>query len=430
MNRPRPVAPPAVVRIVTRLEAAGFDTWAVGGALRDALLGHDVVDWDFATRARPETVQKLFSRTVPVGIDHGTVGVFDRGRLYEVTTFRRDVATDGRHAVVSYSDTIEEDLSRRDFTINAMAWHPLHDEWLDPFGGTEDLSRRVLRAVGSPGTRFREDRLRVLRGLRFAGRLGLEIAADTWTAMRDSSGFLGALSAERVREELMKVLCAARPSAALDLYRDSGALAALYPELTPARGVDDTSFARALSVVDAVRRSRPVARLSAFLRPAVEVGDAGVRGLSELVQRLRCSNAEQKCVLDWVGGLVGGVPEENAISRRQWVSRIGRGNLRGIANVWAGEARVSEDPGEIARVAERIRALRSEASSGAALTVAELDIDGNTLRESGLSPGPVFARILNELLARVLIDPSLNMGEKLLPLVPALASNDAEDPHE
>ena len=157
--------PAEVVEIAATLERAGYETWAVGGALRDMLLGEGESDVDLATAAPPETVQSLFRHTVAVGISHGTVGVLDRHRrLHEVTTFRRDVETDGRHAVVSYGVSLQEDLARRDFTINAIAYHPIRHEWADPFGGREDLGRGVVRAVGVAVDRFREDYLRILAG--------------------------------------------------------------------------------------------------------------------------------------------------------------------------------------------------------------------------------------------------------------------------
>src|SRR5688572_26541495 len=199
--------PPAVLDIAQRLDAAGHDVWAVGGAVRDGLLGHSGGDWDLATSARPDDVRAIFRRTVPLGIDHGTVGVHGRdGVLYEVTTFRRDVETFGRHAVIEFAHTIDEDLARRDFTFNAIAWHPVHDEIRDPYDGLGDLKRATLRTVGEPRDRFAEDYLRVLRALRFAGHFVLEIEPETWAALRAAVPKTTALSAERVREELYKVL--------------------------------------------------------------------------------------------------------------------------------------------------------------------------------------------------------------------------------
>ncbi|MBC7840981.1 MAG: CCA tRNA nucleotidyltransferase, partial [Gemmatimonadaceae bacterium] len=146
--------PEAVVEIAARLEAAGHETWCVGGAVRDALLGQADLDWDLATAATPGEVKRLFHRTVPVGIEHGTIGVFGSdARLHEVTTFRADVETDGRHAVVKFGVSLDEDLARRDFTMNAIAWSPLRQELRDPFGGREDLHARRVRAVGNAARR-------------------------------------------------------------------------------------------------------------------------------------------------------------------------------------------------------------------------------------------------------------------------------------
>ena len=267
-ERPDLAPPPDVVRIARRLEESGFSTWAVGGAVRDALAGRRPADWDLATAARPGDVRRLFRRTVPVGIEHGTVGVLGRdGRMYEVTTFRRDVETFGRKARVSFSDTVEEDLERRDFTINAVAWHPLTREVRDPHGGAGDLCAGVLRTVGEPAERFREDRLRVLRALRFAGRFGLRVDAGTWAAARDTAPHLPELSAERVREELFKTLReVARPSESLRLYQGCGALASLYPELERCVGAEDRGgedvWSHLLRAMDA-RRKRPSSGASA-----------------------------------------------------------------------------------------------------------------------------------------------------------------------
>ena len=176
--------PPAVHWITKTLQKAGYNTWAVGGAVRDILSGYSAGDWDLTTQARPKEIQGLFKRTVPIGIEHGTVGVLaSDGTLFEVTTFRKDIETDGRHATVTFADTIEEDLARRDFTINALAWHPLEQRLLDPFGGLHDLEVGILRTVGTPEKRFAEDYLRILRALRFAGRFYLTIEVSSWRAL-------------------------------------------------------------------------------------------------------------------------------------------------------------------------------------------------------------------------------------------------------
>src|SRR2546421_5303377 len=162
--------PETVLEIAQRLEQEVYEAWCVGGAVRDAILGHPHLDWDLATSATPDQVRAIFGkrRTIPVGIQFGTVGVLDReGTLHEVTTFRRDVQTDGRHAVVEFGASLDEDLARRDFTINAIAYSPSKNEMRDPYNGRIDLQEKLIRAVGDPRERMREDRLRALRAIRF-----------------------------------------------------------------------------------------------------------------------------------------------------------------------------------------------------------------------------------------------------------------------
>jgi tRNA nucleotidyltransferase (CCA-adding enzyme) len=183
---PDQLAIPAAVReIAERLEGAGFETWCVGGAIRDTLLEVENSDFDLATAAPPDAVRRLFRRSIPVGIEHGTVAVLDaQGKPHEVTTFRKDVRTDGRHAVVEFGVSLTDDLARRDFTINAIAYHPMRHEWRDPFHGAEDLGSRVIRAVGDPSWRFQEDYLRILRALRFSARFDFRIQARTLDAAK------------------------------------------------------------------------------------------------------------------------------------------------------------------------------------------------------------------------------------------------------
>ncbi len=203
--------PPEVLAIAKKLEGAGHETWCVGGAVRDNLLGFENKDYDLATAARPEEVQQLFRRTFPVGIEHGTVAVLDRYNApHEVTTFRRDIKTDGRHAVVEFGVELEEDLARRDFTINAIAYQPLRHEWRDPFGGEADIDAKKVRAVGDAEQRFREDYLRILRAIRFAARFDFQIEESTFEAAKSYADGLQHLSAERVRDEWFKGLATAR----------------------------------------------------------------------------------------------------------------------------------------------------------------------------------------------------------------------------
>ncbi|NIP58886.1 MAG: hypothetical protein GWM92_05430 [Gemmatimonadetes bacterium] len=438
----RPRAPGAVRWIVRTLEDAGYPTWAVGGAVRDALLGREGGDWDLATRARPREVRRLFPRTVPIGIEHGTVGVLDRsGVLFEVTTFRRDVETLGRHAVVEFADSIDEDLARRDFTINALAWHPLREELHDPFGGLDDLDRRILRTVGRPGERFAEDYLRVLRALRFAGQFSLTVEEETWRALCRAVGGLAHLSAERVREELMKVLGDEEPpSRALGLYAASGALAQFAPELeaiVAPRGEDGQvgeHWIRAVLTADVVRPERPLLRLAALLRwtgglsrvagrddGSLEPEERAGRRAAALMTRLRFSNAETDRVTALVrAGPEPPDPEEGGGALRRWLARNGPKRLPDLARLWVADARVERRRGR-PRAAERAvaawRALRAQLAAEPPLTEGDLALDGRDLIRMGLEPGPRFGEILEGLLERVLEDPGLNRRETLVRIV-------------
>jgi len=425
--------PPAdVIWIAERLEGAGFRAWAVGGAVRDALAGADPEDWDLATSARPPDVRRIFRRTVPIGIEHGTVGVIARsGRMYEVTTFRRDVETFGRRARVAFADTLDDDLDRRDFTINAVAWHPITWEVRDPHGGIEDLRRGVLRTVGEPGERFEEDRLRVLRALRFAGRFGLQVEQRTWEALRESSTRLGHLSAERIREELMKVLSSREgASASLRLYAESGVLGALYPELDACRGAPPGEtpdlWEIQLRAVDALPPTRPLVRIAALFHRAGWVGAPGREPMNraaaggalarEVLRRLRASNLE----VDTVTHLVTQteplpLPDAPDPDLRRWIRRVGRAHLDDLIRLLIAACRATGgDGGSLLALRSRTRRLLRERVP---LSVADLPIGGADLARLGIPRGPLYGEILRDLLERVTDDPELNRAEILLEIV-------------
>jgi hypothetical protein len=397
-----------------------------------------------------------------VGIEHGTVGILARdGTLYEVTTFRRDVETTGRHAVVAFAETLLEDLDRRDFTVNAVAWHPLRCELFDPHDGVADLREGRLRTVGDPRERFSEDYLRVLRALRFAGRFDLEIETSTWEALRAATARLGTLSPERIREELWKVLEGdAAPGRALELYRSSGALAEVAPEIAAAAtegGGPTAGWLLTLAVLRGIPRHRGALRLAALLEDVGEPpfregdpplpGEAGPAGSAgrlramirsaALLTRLRHSNAR----VAWISGLVGAGPElpdagADGPLLRRWLSRVGRERVPDLIR-WAGArsrargalARTGEQPGgpgppEVARAGRRIR---RELASGAPLAVGDLAVSGRDLIALGLKPGPHFGVILEKLLDRVLEDPSANDPERLQGWALELAEVGADD---
>lgn len=417
--------PHPVLEIASALEAAGFDTWCVGGAIRDALLGHPHLDWDLATSATPEQVRDVFGhrRTIPVGIDFGTVGVLDRhGKMHEVTTFRRDVKTDGRHAEVEFGVSLDDDLARRDFTINAIAYSPSLDEIRDPFEGQRDLTNRLVRAVGDPDARMREDRLRALRAIRFAARFGFTIEPATRAAIEASAPFLGRLSRERVKQELDKTMEQVRcPSLALETWRATGAFRSLVPQL------DDCpieSFVTPDYLAMPGPKTRPARR---GLRFAGLMAGLTPRDAVAALTDLRASRAEIQLVSTvlerWrlvreglTTALMSGVaPTDGQI--REWVSQIGRLQIghvmRLAAGVWAaGRARKLTVPSTESIGAVYRRMLTSALRDP--IDLASLAVDGGDLRRAGIPAGPGLGRILNALLASVIVDPARNTTDWLL----------------
>ncbi len=421
--------PPASVReIIARLERAGFETWCVGGAVRDALLGHAHLDWDLATAATPQQVMREFKRTVPVGVEFGTVGVLDHdGVMHEVTTFRRDVKTDGRHAVVEFGASLDEDLARRDFTINAIAYHPQRDELRDPFEGRLDVKRGLVRAVGVADERMREDRLRALRAIRFASRFTFHIDPDTWRAIRASAPFLTRLSPERVHQELAKTMeQVAKPSIALEWWRECGALAALVPLIARA---PEERF-RALDLLPrravAVDRGETLQRLSMLF-----FGDSE-RDAARATRELRFSNAESA----WVAKLAGarhalGPSMDEAVWAgdvddahiRRWAAVVGRTRTDAFIalSVALWRARLETRPN--AAVAESLGQFAARASTIAyrdPIELADLAVDGEDLGSVGIQPGPKLGRVLHALLELVIADPAQNTRERLLEAARAL----------
>ena len=381
--------PPEILEIVRTLEDAGHQAWCVGGAIRDALQGEKEVDFDIATSARPEEVQGLFRRTVPVGIEFGTVGVMDRHRaLHEVTTFRRDVSTDGRRAVVEWGASLDEDLARRDFTVNAIAYHPLRKEWKDPFDGHGDFRAGVLRAVGNPAERFREDYLRILRLVRFAARLGFTVDPETWSSAREAIDGLPGLSAERVRDEWFKSLRTARSIGTLvRLWHDIGAAVTWFPELAAAE-----SAGRLHAGTPGVGRD-PVLLTVALCRDP-----AGV------LTRLRSSNSriERAAAASAPPQPPGDAGDDRAV--RRWLASAGASadDLLALHRLRTG----SDAPW-----AARVRAIRER---GDPLTRGDLAVTGRDLLAAGIPPGPAVGEALERLLERVLDDPALNRKDALL----------------
>jgi len=373
--------PPEVLKIAKTLEHAGFETWCVGGAIRDNLLDQPNHDFDLTTSAPPQEVQQLFKRTVPVGIEHGTVAVLDaNNQPHEVTTFRKDIQTDGRHAVVEFGVSLMDDLARRDFTINAIAYHPIRHEWRDPFQGQQDLEKKLIRSVGDPNWRFQEDYLRILRALRFSARFEFRIHARTLEAAKANAQGLAQLSAERVREEWFKgIKTAKKVSKLVGLWKDVGATRIWLPEL--AKDYD-------AAAVD--KLPRDPALISAYL----------AKDPASLLTRLKCSNKDierGRAIGQWRDKY----PEaKDHAAIRRWLSATGE---------YADDLLAL-----LPRSAPLHKAVLSVREKNPPLALKDLAVKGDDLIAAGVRPGPDVGETLARLLDEVMEDPSRNTKEYLL----------------
>jgi tRNA nucleotidyltransferase (CCA-adding enzyme) len=394
-------AVPAEVREVCRvLTEAGHQAVTVGGAVRDALLGRPAGDWDVATSAHPDQVIAAFPRTIPTGVQHGTVTVMigrgDRRIGVEVTTFRGEGAySDARRPdSVTFGVPLDEDLARRDLVVNAIAFDPITGEIHDPFGGRADLAARILRAVGDPVARFTEDGLRVLRAVRFAATLEFALDPATEAAFAPALPSLQKVSQERVKVELWKLLGAPRPSRGLEIARRSGVLMTVLPEVA---GCADADWARTLAWVDAA--PGVLVRLAALLSAMPEA-----RLADPVMRRLKTSTEERDQAIRLTEVALQPLVPPPAL--RRVLRRVSRPYLPLAVDLW----HARDDDGAV--LATEARAI---AARGDALTVNELAIGGADLQsELGMAPGKPMGILLARLLEEVLDDPTLNDRARLL----------------
>ena len=397
------VLEPGAAALLDELHRAGFGAYAVGGCVRDSLLGLAPHDWDLCTAACPGQVMELFGedRCIPTGLQHGTVTVKRDGKLYEITTFRTEGRySDGRHPdSVAFVPDLREDLARRDFTINAMAYSA-EEGLCDPFGGREDLARGVVRAVGEPLRRFGEDALRILRLYRFAARFGFAIDEATEAAAKQLASHLDCVSAERIEEELNKLLAAPQPGA----YLEPEVLAFVLPELPP------EELAKARKQVDALPAGteQVSARWAALLLP---LGETGAR---KALKRLKCSNAR----IDGTAVLVRECGEKTpdaldkcdlCLQAKRLLGRYDLHTVQQLTALWtalAPEEKASFD------------ALRAEAEAltaqGACCRISQLAVSGRDLMAAGAAPGPGLRRVLEALLEEVITGRLPNEKTELL----------------
>ena len=411
---------PGAAKVLSGLLCAGYGAYAVGGCVRDALLGKTPSDWDICTGALPQQTIALFGEEncIPTGIKHGTVTVKMDGGLYEVTTFRTEgTYSDGRHPdSVHFVPDVREDLARRDFTINAMAYNE-REGLIDPFGGREDLLKnRVVRAVGEPMGRFTEDALRIMRLFRFASRFCFAIDEETGRAALALRERLSCVSGERLREELMKLLETEKPAA----YLPVGIVRELMPQL---REVPLQESEAALAATDALPPDAEL-RLAALLAPACSA--ANVAAAREAMKDLRCSNRTQGRVLRAIAGALndysGDAPRLRARMRR----RLGEWGMEAFedAALLAKAIRSAADARAVCAVVQMAREAKAK---GLCCSVRELAVGGgDVMRALGGGAGPKIGETLERLLDAVLADELPNEREALLAAAKAMA-NDGKD---
>ena len=393
---------PGAALLLDALHGAGHAAYAVGGCVRDSLLGLDPHDWDLCTSARPEQVMELFGeeKCIPTGLQHGTVTVKQGGRLYETTTFRTEGAySDGRHPdAVCFVPDVREDLARRDFTINAMAYSA-EEGLIDPFGGRDDLAAHLVRAVGEPERRFEEDALRILRLYRFAARFGFAIDPATGAAARALGPHLDCVSAERIQEELLKLLAAPRPGS----YLEPAVLAVILPELEPEKQPERfAELCRTIDRIEPTAENVPT-RLAALLCP---LGEAGAR---KALRKLKCSNA----LTDEVTALEREAPGTPGSEMQLTAKRLlGRYELPTIQRLTAlCSARHPEQTRAFAALQAEAERLTAE---NACCRVSQLAVNGRDLMAAGVGPGPGLRQVLNALLEAVITGQTPNEKDALL----------------
>ena len=453
------VCPPSVRAVIDHLNAHGHAGYAVGGSVRDALLGRAPKDWDLATDARPDRLLHLFPGAVYENA-FGTVAVRRDNQVLEITTFRNEheYADFRRPHRLEFGDDIEDDLARRDFTVNAIAWGleapgasdapdaamalPVEPSIVDPFDGIGDVGRRVLRAVGDPGTRFREDALRMVRAVRLAATLDLAVEPATRAAIADSAALVVHLSGERIGAELTRLLAAPRPSVGLRLAEETGLLAVISPELAAQRGVPQNKvdgedlWDHTLRAVDAAPAERPIVRLAALLhdigKPAT-LADGhfhhhDVVGASQAVQlltRLRVPRATIDTIEVLVRHHMFTVdPDATGTAIRRFLKRVGPEHVDALLELRRADDIGSGRPGESPSLTAFRARIGEELAAEAALDRYALKIDGTDLmRDLGLEPGPRLGRILDDLVELVIADPALNEASTLLLLAQGMLAD-------
>lgn len=425
--------PPHIIEICNKLRLNGFQSYIVGGAVRDCLLDLTPLDWDVTTDALPDQIGQLFPKTIATGKQFGTVTVvWEDQRTVEITTLRKDGPYgDGRRPdLVYFTDDLLQDLSRRDFTINAMAYNPFERRLIDPFKGSKDLKRKCLVTVGDPASRFHEDALRMLRLIRFKSTLGFNVEKKTRLALE--ARLINQVSPERIQVELSKMLLGQNLAPSLQLLYESGLMEVILPELAACSNVSagdrhphdllghsimTAHFAYPNLTLRWAALLHDLGKLESNLRDHAQIGAEMAR---EILVKLRCANK----LIDDVEILVAHHmfdlhPHSSERAFRRFIAKVGLETAYQLVKLrQADMAGMNGDPVLIMNFGREMESRLVEiAAQDTAFTLSDLDLDGQTLmNELNLSPGPLIGKLLNYLLDKVLDDPTLNQGIILVQL--------------
>lgn len=426
-----------------------FEVFLVGGAVRDWLLGKQCHDYDIATNAEPAQVQKIFKRTIPTGIEHGTITILYKGMQIECTTFRSEADySDGRHPTsVNYVRNIKEDLSRRDFTMNAIAVNLMDGTIVDPFDGIKAITSKIITTVGAPISRFNEDGLRPIRAIRFASQLCFKIEHKTLEAIPNAIDVCKKVSIERFRDELIKILKTENPIIALNILHTTGLLNVFIPELSVCYGIEQKGMHKfdvlthSFIACNAANKDNLIVRLAALFH---DIGKPEARNKDEfgnytfyrheiiseqktkkLMQRLKFSNKEidEVCLLiknhmfnytdDWSDAAV-----------RRFIVRVGSKNIENLFALRRADGfALTATPTDIRNLLSFQKRIEKILECENAFSIKDLAINGNDLMELGIEKGPKLGIILNELLETVFDDPVQNTKETLLKIATAINKN-------
>lgn len=434
MNRRHFHIPKEIEYILGKIGNSGHKAYIVGGALRDFVMGRvDCADFDIATDATPQEIIQMFPHVIPTGIKHGTVTVLSGKYQVEVTTFRVETGySDSRHPdTVSFVSDIEEDLSRRDFTMNAMAYEHETGDIIDPFNGQEDIRQRLIRCVGDPAQRFAEDGLRSMRAVRFASQLGFTLEAGTVAAIPNCLASFSAISRERVRDEFEKLLMGEWALAGLELLEKTGLLAEIIPEMTPCRNCEQKG-AHVYDVMDHCLHAVAAAPFAIDIRWAALLHDIGKpaskaqgqngvptfynhekisgRLAAQILRRLRLPNDDIRLIVHLIEQHMFHYTENwSDAAVRRFIARVGVENLEALFALRTADSSAIQggapDQNNLDQLRKRVAGLIAGEN---AFSLKDLAINGDDLLALGVPKGPLVGQILGELLETVLDDPGQN----------------------